>query len=287
MSRQKQSFSSEGYPSPRQDSTPEVWKAWKGGLAHPGSPSGGGGPGAFRGAGPLGSNGDDTNVGERDFVPPHPDSPTPLKGNETPKTTGGKPKPAPKQSSDETAVVLLKKKDAFVDVEVKYQIKADTIDSKVLGAVTSFKIPYPEFSPPDKPNKGDPGTMTWKTTIEIRTKYKSDQMRDFYSCYGRGTTNADRKAGDITVGFHESCHRDDYVNYLTNNSLPAIPDLKAGMTLNEFNQAQNKFTLAYNDYEPAMKKQSDDDTDEVGLKKSTWVSKGQTGEKCFKHNPEQ
>lgn len=282
MSKPKTSFALEGQPSSKQQETPTIWHSWKGGFAHPDAPSGGGGPGSFGQARPLG---DAELTGHRDpqFVPPHPDAPTPLKGNETPKTTGARPNPAPVQTADENAVELLKKKTALLDVDVKYQVKADVIDSSISGAATKFDIPFPDFSPPDKPNKGDPGTMTWKITIEIGTKYESEDMRGFSSCYGKGTTDSDRKAGDITVGFHESCHRQDYSNYLDNNALPEPPDLKQGMTLNEFNAAQNKFTLAYNDYAPAMRAKSDTDTDEVGHKKSVWVASGRT--KCFNHNP--
>ncbi len=286
MSTKRTWFGSQGQASPRHDPTPQVWHGWKGKLAHPDSPLGGGGPGLFREARPLGGDGGSETAKDSEFVPPHPDAPIPLQGNETPATTGAKAKPAPTQNANETAVELLKKKDAFLDVEVKYQIMADEIDSSINGAETKFAIPYPEFSPPDEPNQGDPGTMTWKTTIEIRTKYESDEMRGFFSCYGRGTTPEDRKAGDITVGFHESCHRNDFVDYLKNNALPALPKLKTGMTKNEFTVEQNKFTVEYNKYEPAMKTRSDTNTDEVGLKKSTWKAKGGTGEKCFKHNPE-
>ncbi len=283
MSDQESSFGLAGQPSPKQQPTPPVWQSWKSGFAHPDSPSGGGGPGNFGEAQPLAGPSLAGADQDTDFVPPHPEAPVPLKGDKTPKITGASPKDAPVQKSDETAVELVKKKTDLLDVDVKYQVMADEIDSSVGGAVTGFDIPFPDFSPPDEPNEGDPGTMTWKITIEIRSKYQSEQMRGFFSCYGRGTTQSDRDKGDITVGFHESCHREDYVNYLNDNPLPALPDLKPDMTLNEFNTAQNKFTLEYNKYAPAMRKKSKTDTDEVGHKKSKWIASGKT--KCFKHNP--
>lgn len=287
MSRKKKCLDARGQASPKQTPTPEAWQGWTGNLAHPHSPSGSGGPGGFYATGPLSDDLGTESGEDSEFVPPHPDAPGPLQGNNIPKTTGGKSNSAPKQVNDDAAVVLLKKKDVFLDVEVKYQIMADEIGLGIGGGVTSFAIPFPEFSPPDKPNKGDPGTMTWNATIEIRTKYESDKMRDLYSCYGRGTTSADREAGDITVGFHESCHRNDYVNHLETNGLPALPNLKPGMSINDFNREQNKFTRAYNKYEPAMKQKSVKDTDEVGFKKSTWKTRGGAGDKCFKHNPKQ
>lgn len=76
--------------------------------------------------------------------------------------------------------------------------------------------------------------FVWKMTIAIQTVYVDPKDASRVSCYGRGTTDADVRNRNVTLGFHESCHRADFVTYLTTHPLPALPKLQVGMPWDEF-----------------------------------------------------
>jgi hypothetical protein len=86
-------------------------------------------------------------------------------------------------------------------------------------------------------------------------------------------------AGDVTLGFHESCHRADYVAYLKTNTLPDPPALAIGMTEGAYKAAVAAFRKALADYTKDMEQQSKSNTDEVGFK----LSKHLATKKCFVH----
>jgi hypothetical protein len=55
----------------------------------------------------------------------------------------------------------------------------------------------------------------------VQTFYKSGVDKTDPSAYGRGTTDADKAAGNTSLQFHEGSHGTDYVDALKGFSFPA------------------------------------------------------------------
>jgi len=68
---------------------------------------------------------------------------------------------------------------------------------------------------------------------------------------------------DTTLGFHESCHRADYLQYLRSNPLPAFSG-RVGQRVSDFTSASERFNTAWEAYFPAMDAYSKQRTDEIG-----------------------
>jgi len=268
---------SSGRESPKRKSTPRIWQGWKDTIAHPQAPDGGGGPGFFRQPHVLG--GEDSRNSLSGFD--HPDAPQPLNESDNLKFTSKKKNKAPQTKViSKTSIKGLKKSTDQIEVDISYQVLADKKDSQKF-AITDFTIPEGKFSTHD-PAKGVIGKFTWKGTVTIQTIYSDPvKNREGVSCYGRGTTKADLDKGDITIGFHESCHRKDFVQFLTDpkHTRPKIPNLTKTMTKSEYNKATEKFKVQFKNYFAAMRKFSETRTDEVGKKKS----KVKTDDDCFVH----
>ncbi|AYB34001.1 DUF4157 domain-containing protein [Chryseolinea soli] len=101
--------------------------------------------------------------------------------------------------------------------------------------------------------KGKIATITGDATvlITIRTQYRPGADTKVTSAYGRGTTEADKAAGNTSLRFHEGSHGLDYMGYVQNNPLPAFEG-KVGMTVAEYNDAIRKFDKALHDYKDAI-----------------------------------
>jgi hypothetical protein len=110
-------------------------------------------------------------------------------------------------------------------------------------------------------------------TYVIQTQYGPKASASQPSAYGRGTTTADEAAGDTSLGFHESCHRADLLEYLQKQPLPTYRG-KVGMKEAEFNGANRSFAREFAEYFVKMRKFSDDRTDEVGYKWSEYKKNG-------------
>lgn len=287
MPADKQPRSNHGKLAPVRPENYPLWHSWKGDKhVHPNASDGAGGPGNFGSHQPLTLS---HTVTAADQARLHPSSPAPLGDEDELKSTGAKAKPAPVVTKDQAAVKILKEKTAYVEIDVEYQIKADSVDSTIddpADTTLNDNWPDPVFT---APTAGKAGSMTWKGTIEIKTKYKTAKTKDpedpkkevptasGYSCYGRGTKVNDRTAGNITLGFHESCHRADYAKDLNKDYLPVSPELNKDTTLQEFNDEKKRFLREVNEWRQAIIEDSDQNTDEVGHTKS------QGG--CFKHSP--
>lgn len=258
------------------------WFGWTESVAHPDANRGGGGPGRFAQAGPLASADEDL-LGDlpQGSRLPHPQRPRPM-SDDAAESSGLKKNPPPGTTLEEFD--LLSRDEPFVKVKIKAKVLADgkTTDADT-DAVTDVAIPAYDlagaFSDDNVTVSKFTKVFTWKGTIEIKTVYGPDATSSGLSCYGRGTTKGDVKSGDITIGFHESCHRADYVAYLRAHDLPEPPKLTIGMTMVAFDKAMTDFVKAFDAYHPAMKADSKRKTDEVGHKLST-VDK--TGE-CYLH----
>jgi hypothetical protein len=110
-------------------------------------------------------------------------------------------------------------------------------------------------------------------TLVIQTSYGPAATIEQPSGYGRGTTKPDIDAGDTSLGFHESCHRADYVEFLQKNALPTYRG-RVGLTVEEFNGAGAAFVREFLAYFVRMRKFSDNRTDEVGYTWKEYEAKG-------------
>jgi hypothetical protein len=125
-------------------------------------------------------------------------------------------------------------------------------------------IPGVTHSPKEKPwvvVSIDPMPLQ---TFVIRTFYKSDARPDLVSGYGRGTTPQDLASGDTSLGFHESCHREDYVEYLRTHPLPPFTG-QVGMSDKEWDRAKQEYARQFDQYATEMFSFSILNTDKVGL----------------------
>ncbi|HVV17440.1 MAG TPA: hypothetical protein VHH90_09580 [Polyangia bacterium] len=251
-----------------------VWVGWSGDVAHPESPLGGGGPGRFRP--PM------VNDAAEQTNAPSPWEPVPLGTGATP--PAAKPPNPPPSTTTGNLGVLKSKQTDLLNVNVDAEILADGSGGPSAGAETKFSGGSAFSSPGyrmDSHHKivSFDGKLEWRGTIRIQTSYASGARPSDVSCYGRGTTAADVAAGDVTLGFHESCHRADYTAYLKANTLPEPPALAIGMTEGAYRAAVAAFKTALADYFKAMEQQSKSSTDEVGFR----LSRHLATRKCFVH----
>ncbi len=253
----------------------QEWTGWSQRVAHPEAPLGGGGPGSFLPAVPLNPN--------QDSDLPNPWQPGPL-GTDPPAIPLDTPKPpnAPPVTNPQALGTIKEVQNQFVDYKIEAEIVADGSGGVTTGAKTRFS--RVSSSSPGYDSAGGKitkfnGKFTFKGTITIQTKYAADSNANTLSCYGRGTTDADVKNRDITLGFHESCHRDDYQAFLKANDLPDPPDMSIGMKSSDYDRAVADFSKALNKYWADMEADSVQKTDEVGFT----LTKSNRTNSCYPH----
>lgn len=235
---------------------------WLGQIAHPDSPAGGGGPGEF------------TQVrlepGDKATVPAAgtrgPVQAIPLQG-EIPSP----PNPPP-ATNPRSLGTLLQENSALRDVAIDAEVVADGTWEKSGARTTVSKVPSKAPIPDieDGKVKAIKGKFEWRGTIRIQTLYGSGVEACLLSCYGRGTTDTDVQNRDITLGFHENNHQQDYVSYLKHIDLPALPALKVDMTKDEYYGEIDRFKEELEGpkgYYNKMQADSEASTDEVGYPK--------------------
>lgn len=109
-------------------------------------------------------------------------------------------------------------------------------------------------------------------TYTIRTSYGRKAKPSDVSKYGRGTTAADKAKGDITLGFHESCHGKEYLDYVLNTPFPEFKgDIK--MSASDLVDAVNGSEAEFQEFEDDLLALGDL-VDEVGYKKSKCFADG-------------
>jgi len=251
------------------------WVGWSQQVAHPGAPLGGGGPGSFSPSAPLRAD------GSSDLPSPWQPGPIGLDPDAIPTDT---PKPAnPPPATNVKSLGSVKQvKSDMVEYEIEAEIVADGSGGVSTGAKTSFtRVPSssPGYDSKDGKITKFNGKFTFKGTITIQTKYASDSTPSTLSCYGRGTTDTDVKSRDITLGFHESCHRADYEGYLSAHPLPDPPAMTIGMKAADYDAATKAFAAALNQYWHDMEAESVQKTDEVGFT----LSKSNRTNSCYVH----
>ena len=135
----------------------------------------------------------------------------------------------------------------LTDYKIESEIAADGAGGVTTGAKTSFMrvaSSSPEYAAEGGKITKFNGKFTFKGTITIQTNYAADSTSSTLSCYGRGTTDADVKNRDITLGFHESCHRADYQDFLKKHALPDPPAMSIGMKATDYDAAVKTFAAA-------------------------------------------
>jgi len=196
-------------------------------------------------------------------------------------------KPPPKTSPRKN--IIKKVKNTYIDIEVYVNILSDvtTHDKSVKGAHTKIKSKgalsgsyFYGFPSYNWEMNGSIKIITkinnpfrMKGTIEIKTTYGPKAKPNMDSGYGRGTTEDDEKHGNTSLGFHEYCHRNDYINYLNTKPLPTFT-AHPGITEKKYIELCNGFVNNFNTYFENMEKYSERLTDEVGYKKSTYLVRG-------------
>jgi len=174
-----------------------------------------------------------------------------------------------------------------VSFEVVIKVLPDNTERQKKGAVTKA-IPmsggekglYYEFPAIKLEKRGKDlivkeiiGPVKVTGTIYIKTAYGPDQSATHTSEYGRGTTKDDEKDGNTSVGFHESCHRNDFIQYLETKAKPTYGG-KVGTTKKDFKMAGEKYVKDFERYLDEMEKNSGKHTDEVGYTKSEFDKNG-------------
>jgi hypothetical protein len=151
-----------------------------------------------------------------------------------------------------------------------------TTDSKIVGRTRikpSAWAPGYESSGSKITKITGAATLTWT----IQTIYGPNGKATLRSGYGRGTTPDDKASGNTSLGFHESCHREDFLNYLKAHPSPTTFRGKVGMTVSDFKKAQSEFIAAVDTYRAAMEKGLRD-PDRRGGVHQDGVRSGQSGQ---------
>jgi hypothetical protein len=239
-----------------QRSRGELHPGWlsAGRVVHPDAPAGGGGPGLFRLPGSTGTGGGPAML-------PHPDSPAAgdldtrrldAAQGEVEKEEKRLPPPVVDQESTQIiqgmTVLLLPDLQGVAGMGSAKTLLDESeggaryVHSKDTGKVVSVEV------------------VPWKVTIQ--TCYgTADANAD--AAYGRGTTEGDKKAGNITLGFHESCHRADLLAYLQQHAPPTFADM-VGKTKAEADAEIARYMAASKAYFQAARANSERVTDETG-----------------------
>ena len=136
---------------------------------------------------------------------------------------------------------------------VKVIIKRDTRGRVEPGSQGQTSFDMAPSLPKRTIAKGKIATLTGNATvvITIHTQYRPEADTKVTSAYGRGTTDADKAAGNTSLRFHEGSHGLDYMAYVQNNPLPTFEG-RAGMTVAEYNDAIRKFNKELHDYKNAI-----------------------------------
>ncbi len=204
----------------------QTWTGWSQLVAHPSAPLGAGGPGNF--SPPIPMNAEDGS----DLPSPWRPGPLGLDDAVAIPTDTPTPANAPPATNPQSLGVVKQVQNELADYKIEAEIVADGAGGVATGANTSFTrvaSSSPSYDAVDGKISKFKGKFTFNGKITIQTNYASDSNASTLSCYGRGTTDADVKNRDITLGFHESCHRADYQAYLNANALPDPPAMSIGM----------------------------------------------------------
>lgn len=143
----------------------------------------------------------------------------------------------------------------------------DPNESAHTNAVLNVSIPDPKVKAGKITKVSAP---VW--TLTVRTTYRKEANPSAASKYGRGATEADKKAGNTSVRFHEGSHGSSAIDYIASHPLPVFEG-KDGMTTDEYKKAQDKFTVDFDAYNADLQVRYVEDVD---------CTKEKPGPKCKK-----
>lgn len=248
-----------------------AWQTVDGEFINPNAPAGGGGAGRFRAAGSTGT--------DEPLSPdlPAPDAPVARYLVTPDPLTAGNGVVNPPPVTKPQTIILKQLKDADNDIDVQLEVLADGESSAIKGESAEteadykgLKIEFPQAFAVKGVVQKFTSPFVMKGHITVHTRYRPGSKSTDRSQYGRGRTAPDEAAGNVTVGFHESCHLADHLDYIPKHALPEFKR-RVGMTKTEYQQAVAQFTTDYQQY---IKDDHDNSvrlTDEVGKpKKSEW-----------------
>ena len=198
-----------------------------------------------------------------------------------------KQKPPPKTVPRKIAIK--KSKTAQMDILIEAQVVADKPNPGIKGGLTEStpvgRIPNPNGSPNSwagpsyswtSKTKGGPKTVTTidipptlHFTLKIQTFYGPAASPTQTSVYGRGTTTQDKATGNTSLGFHESCHQNDMIEYLKLTRVPTFTG-RTNMSTLQFDRASTAWGAAISKYFDEIEKYTTRNTDEVGYQKSVY-----------------
>lgn len=230
------------------------WLNANGDVVHPGAPQGSGGAGLFAHPGALGADGESEAL-------PHPAAPAAgaldpvrLQEAQQQQAQAAARKPAPRVTSDSKQTIKGMEVTVGKDTSGEAGLKA---------AYTEILSSKPKVDASKPPGKGTQWQFTVAPiTVRIWTEFGNYDPESL-AAYGRGTTDEDKKDGNVTLGFHESCHRADLLAYLQNNDPPAFKG-SGDMSAAQAQEAINAYTQAVKAYFDKAKADNQAHVDEVG-----------------------
>jgi len=226
-------------------------------VAHPNAARGGGGPGDSKGARPLGLSNDPFETFPHPLAPDSKKLDPALIGDKAEQLDAVEQQPAPVVSTDETKTIN----------GVSVTIQKDGSSGFGDGAKTKLAMDAGERPDADTDEAGAKITKVTgsapKITATIKTTYGSGASASGKSGYGRGTTNDDKAKGNTSLGFHESCHRQDHQDFIKNHPLPKFGG-KAGQTVQQYQDAYTAYVEAVATYAGQSDTNSFNLTDEIG-----------------------
>ncbi|PHS14834.1 MAG: hypothetical protein COA78_05480 [Blastopirellula sp.] len=164
--------------------------------------------------------------------------------------------------------------------EVEVRILPDKHNQDKIGAAkTSFTlgVTTPNYYSNNKTARivKLQGKVHWLLTIQ--TAYGKGQSPKTPSAYGRGTTEADLKSANVLLGFHEYCHRQDYIEYIKTRGLTDF-GIKRGILVAKYKQLTEpkRLNAIATTLTEKMDIYSTEKTDEVGsVKRSDFLKRNE------------
>lgn len=151
------------------------------------------------------------------------------------------PKPPPVTDAVSYPPFLVEKSD-MRDVAINIEVLPDSFvsETRPRAETTESGLPAYRISAVHlEHGKVKSYSFVWKGTITIQTTFPANLKPTDTSAYGRGTGD-DLKTGNVTLGFHESCHRNDYMAYISKSDELAttgsctpytLPEASPGVTI--------------------------------------------------------
>ena len=115
-----------------------------------------------------------------------------------------------------------------------------------------YKIKKPDFKWTGTKDSKITKFRATNVEVKLQTIYGPGASPNGPSKYGRGTTEADIKAGKTTLGDHENFHVQDAIQYLKDHPLPVFKG-KKGNTVTKFEREIKEYYQKIDKYNEKMK----------------------------------